>query len=152
MANTDNTCKDLELGNTQWKEFDQIFSLQKELQEKTYGYKFSEMSMKELVQFLLLNKHSLEDEMSETMDAIGGIHDGIGSAAWKPWKKDNGFTPAMSIEDLTTRDKKELLMELVDQFHFFMNQIVACGFTGSDLVNGYLSKREENIRRQKDGY
>lgn len=152
MANNDNTCDHLEVGLTEFPEFDKIFQMQKDLQEKTYGYKYEDMTLKELVQFMLLNKHALEDEMSETMDALGGIHDGIGPASWKPWKKENGYTSTMSLEDLSKRDRQELLMELVDQFHFFMNQVVACGFTGSDLANGYIAKREENVRRQKKGY
>lgn len=152
MANTDNSCDHLEVGDQIWKEFDVIFDLQKELQENTYGYKFNDMTMTRLVQFLLMNKHALEDEMSETMDAVGGIHDGIGPAAWKPWKKENQHTDSMCIRDLSKRDRQELLMEIVDQFHFFMNQVVSCGFTGSDLVNGYLAKRGENIRRKNEGY
>lgn len=152
MANTDNECKDLEVGEREFVEFDEIFKMQKDIQESTYKYKFKDMTMRELVQFLLMNKHALEDEIGETMDAIGGIHDGIGNAAWKPWKKENAVTLHVSVFDLTPRDRKELLMEIVDQFHFFMNQAVSCGFTGSEIANAYISKNKENIERQKNGY
>lgn len=152
MANNDNKCSDLDVQDNEYREFDFIFNMQKELQEKNYGYSFRDMSMGQLVAFLFMNKHALEDEMSETMDAVGGIHDGIGNAAWKPWKKDNEKVYHMSIHDLSERDRKELLMEIVDQFHFFMNQAVACGFTGSDIANAYIAKNKENWERQKRGY
>ena len=152
MANTDNYCSDLKVQDNEFKEFDFIFNMQKELQEKNYGYKFEELSLKGLVSFLLMNKHALEDELSETFDALGGIHDGIGNAVWKPWKAKNKTIDSKSVMGLTPRDRRELLMEIVDQFHFFMNQAVACGFTGSDIANAYIAKNKENWERQKRGY
>lgn len=152
MANTANECNHLELENKVYTEIDNLFQTQKDLQENTYGYRYSEMNLNELVKFLLMNKHALEDEMGETMDAIGGIHDGIGPAAWKPWKKDNIHAHKLKVTDLTERDRKELLFEMADQLHFFINQVVACGFSGSDLANAYYSKNRENINRQKNGY
>lgn len=152
MANKDNICSDLLLSKQQFPEMDALFEMQKTLQEKTYGYNFDQMNLGHLVSFLLMNKHALEDEMSETMDAVGGIHDGIGNAAWKPWKTDNVLVNSMSIKDLSQRDRKELMFEIVDQLHFFINQAIACGFTGSDIMNGYIAKNKENIERQKRGY
>lgn len=152
MANEDNNCSHLDVQQESYPEFDKIFEMQKILQESTYGYEFQDMTMRETVNFLLMNKHALEDEMSETMDAVGGIHDGIGNAAWKPWKAKNKDTDNMSVLTLSQRDRQELLMEIVDQFHFFMNQAIACGFTGSEIANAYVAKNAENVRRQVEGY
>ena len=58
----------------------------------------------------------------------------------------------MHIEDLSDRDKKELLFEIVDKLHFFINFAVSAGFTGSDIANAYYTKNHENIERQKRGY
>lgn len=152
MANTDNNCSDLKVENQEFDSFDMVFQMQKELQEAGYGYKFEDMSLKEVVNFWFMNKHAIEDEFSEMFDALGGIHDGIKNAGWKPWKADNNNTANMSIGDLSKRDRQELLMEIVDAFHFFMNFAISAGFSGSDIANAYMSKNKENYRRIKDGY
>lgn len=152
MANEDNECKDLQVNKLIYKEIDALFQTQKDIQEKVYGYNFKNMNMKELVQFWLMNKHAEDDETNEMFDALGGIKDGIGNAVWKPWKSDNASTEDMDIGDLSVGDHKELLMEIVDKLHFFMNFAVSVGFTGSEIANAYYAKNKENIRRQKDGY
>lgn len=152
MANTDNSCSDLQVERKEYPEFDKIFNMQKILQESTYGYKFKDMTLKEIVDFWFMNKHAMDDEQSEMFDALGGVHDGIGNAVWKPWKADNAFTKNMGMENLSERDRKELLMEIVDMFHFFMNYAVSVGFNGSDIANAYVAKNEENVRRQQEGY
>ncbi|MAO08115.1 MAG: hypothetical protein CL596_05315 [Alteromonas sp.] len=152
MANTDNSCKDLKIDQNKYDQFDKIFQMQKELQESGYGYKFKDMSIQDIAKFWFMNKHAIEDEFSEMFDALGGIKDGIGNAAWKPWKTKNEEAITMSPLDLSKGDRQELLMEMVDAFHFFMNFVVSAGFTGSDIANAYMAKNEENYRRIKDGY
>lgn len=152
MANTDNQCKDLITDSKEYPEMDHLFKTQYDIQTKVYKYNFKSMTLQQLVQFWLMNKHAEDDETNEMFDALGGIHDGIGNAVWKPWKKANLHTPSLGITDLSERDRKELLMEIVDKFHFFMNFAVSCGFTGSEVANAYYAKNEENIRRQKEGY
>lgn len=152
MANKDNECKDLNVNRLPFPDFDKIFNMQKELQENTYDYKFKNMTLHEIAQFWFMNKHALEDEMSEMFDALGGIKDGIGNAVWKPWKKENELGRSLSVRQLSEGDRKELMFEIVDMFHFFMNFAVSCGFSGSDIANGYMSKNKENIKRQQDGY
>lgn len=151
MANQDNKCSDLIISKIEFNQWDQIFEMQKSLQE-FLGYDFKNMSLKEISEFFLFNKHALEDEMGEMMDALGGVNDGIGSAVWKKWKKDNLETHLLSINSLSKRDRKELLMEIVDIFHFVINFPIACGFTGSEIANAYIAKNKENVERQKRGY
>jgi hypothetical protein len=154
MANTENTCSQLVINYETAKEFDEILDMQKSLQLRIDpNFDNPNESIASVARFLLGNKHALEDELSETMDALGGIHDGFGPAAWKWWKKDNkGIMENMTIKELTERDTIELKMEIVDQFHFFMNQMIKVGMTGSELYSMYKSKNAENFNRQNNGY
>lgn len=152
MANTDNDCSHLNIGDQEFPGWDYIFNLQKTIQEKTYGYDFKSMSLKQVVDFWLMNKHALEDELSEMFDALGGINHGIGNAVWKPWKKENALTCSMGVDSLSEPDRVDLLMEYVDVLHFFINFGVSIGFTGKEVANAYISKNQENIKRQKEGY
>lgn len=154
MANTSNECSGLEIKMEIADQFDEILEMQKTLQLRIDPeFCNPTESIASVARFLLGNKHALEDELSETMDALGGIHDGFGPAAWKWWKKDNkGIMENMVIADLSDRDTKELKMEVVDQFHFFMNQMIKIGMTGSELYSMYKSKNAENFNRQNNGY
>lgn len=152
MANVDNKCSDLFVRNLTSKDFDFIFLLQKKAQEQSYGFDFSKMTLKEIADFWFANKHALDDELSEMFDALGGINDGIGNAAWKYWKKDHEEAKAMTIKDLSENDLKELKFEVVDAFHFLINFAVSINMTGSELYDMYISKNRENIRRQENNY
>lgn len=126
--------------------------LQKMLQDK-HGHKnFKDMTLSDIVQFWYVNTHALNDEVHEAFDALGGIKDGIGSASWKTWKKDNAKMSEMTLSDLSEDDYKELLMEVVDMFHFFMNFWISIGGTPEALYNMYMAKNKENHERQKRGY
>lgn len=167
MANTDNTCSGLIIEKLYNKEpgsgdaLDNLFMLQKDIQENVYGYDFKKMRsqpLSEMKNFFMWNTHAQADEAHEAMDALGGIHDGIGSAVWKPWKKDHdktmlGLVPTpLTFNDLSERDKVELKMELIDELHFLFNKMHAAGMTTSELYDYYFSKNKENRERQKRGY
>lgn len=151
MANKDNSCSNLEILNLKFEQWDLIFEKQKELQ-KRLGYNFEGMTLHQISNFWLFNKHALEDELSEMMDSLGGINDGIGSALWKKWKKDNELGHSMDMSSLSFRDKRELLFEIVDAFHFMINFSISVGFTGTDVANAYLAKNQENHNRQENNY
>lgn len=151
MANHDNTTDHLKVGDRKFPEWDEIFEMQHTLQ-KRLGYNFSNMTLGHIAKFFLLNKHALEDEMGETLDALGGIRDGIGSAVWKNWKSNNAKAYNITIKDLSDHDRQELLMEIVDMLHFFINFPIACGFTGSEVANAYMAKNAENHVRQDNNY
>lgn len=154
MANTDNTCSNLKVEDfhsTTNDTFGLIFNKQKELQEKL-GFNFKDLTIKEIADFWMVNKHALSDELNEMFDALGGINDGIGNAGWKYWKKDNVLAKNMKISDLSENDKLELFYEWIDGLHFYMNFAISIGMTSKDVVNLYMAKQKENIKRQETGY
>lgn len=154
MANTDNKCSELEVKDFHTGTEDTlglIYNKQKELQER-YGFDFKDWSVKRIVDFWMVNKHALGDEVNEMFDAIGGINDGIGSAGWKYWKGKNKETESMKISDLSEADKLELYYEWIDGLHFYMNFAISMGMTSKDIVNLYMAKNSENHDRQERGY
>lgn len=46
-------------------------------------------------------------------------------------------------------DKGALCEEMVDILHFFVSICLKAGFTAEDIYQAYLSKNEENFRRQR---
>ena len=155
MANTDNKCFQLEIEDLHKDSKDtlgDILELQKNTQETIYGYNFKDMTLEEVVNFWLMNKHAEDDETNEMFDALGGINDGIGNAVWKPWKKQNSLAKNLKVNDLSENDKKELYMEFVDKLHFFMNYAASIGLDSKTIYNYYMAKNKENRDRQERGY
>lgn len=154
MANTDNKCHQLPLDLTIIPTFPEMLAMQTLLQKKLMGENFDSPnnSLSSIALFFLGNKHALEDEISETIDAIGGINDGIGSAAWKWWKKDHMKAHELTLADLSPEDMLEFKYEIVDQFHFFMNQMVIIGMSADELASMYVAKNKENFDRNERGY
>ena len=156
MANIDNKCKDLDVRdyftengyNHSKNSLEDLYSLQNKTQsmyfEKQGKKPFSEYNIGDVVDFLMVTNHAIIDELHEMMDAVGGIEDGEGNAAWKPWKS--------TKSDLTPGDLKELKMEWIDVMHFVFNAGLAIGVTPKEFYNFYLSKNEENWNRQKNNY
>lgn len=154
MANSDNTCADLPVEDFHTganDTFGLIYDKQKELQTR-YGFDFSEWTLKQIADFWMVNKHAMSDELNEMFDSLGGVKDGIGSAAWKYWKRDNKKAAEMKISDLTESDKLELFYEWIDGLHFFMNFAISMGMTSKDIINLYMAKNSENHQRQERGY
>ena len=164
MANNDNTCSGLKIENLYPESkntLNDLFMLQKDIQENVYGYDFEDLRKQpigKMKDFFMWNTHAQVDEAHETMDALGGINDGIGNAVWKPWKKDHikttnlGGEIAMTLNDLSEDDMKELKMELIDELHFLFNKMHAAGMTTEELFNYYFAKNKENRERQKNNY
>lgn len=154
MANTDNKCHQLPLDLTIIPTFTEMLAMQKSLQEKIMGKYFchKENSLASIADFFMKNKHALEDEISETIDAIGGINNGVGSAAWKWWKSNHHVAQVLTLDDLSEEDMLELKYEITDQFHFFMNQMVKIGMTADELASMYVAKNKENFDRLERGY
>ena len=159
MANVDNSCAHLEVEDVfseSKNTLEDLYNLQKDIQENVYGYDFNQLRSKplnEFRQFFDWNYHAIQDELRETFDALGGIKDGIGNGVWKPWKKSyHEKAPEMSFNSLSESDKKELQMELIDIQHFLFNMMLASGLTPADLMIMYFAKNKENRERQKRGY
>ena len=86
------------------------------------------------------------------VDAVGGIEEGVGNAAWKHWKSAHPEIRQKKLSDLSPGDLKELKMEWIDVMHFVFNAGLAIGVTPAEFYNYYLSKNEENWNRQKNNY
>jgi hypothetical protein len=164
MANKDNQCKDLEVKNY-YKELGyentsnslaDLYDLQAKTQnmyfQKQGRKQFHEYNIGDVVDFLLVTNHAIIDELHEMMDAVGGIKDGHGNAAWKPWKSSNPDVRKMKLSDLSENDLIELKMEWIDVVHFVFNAGLAIGITPNEFYNLYLSKNKENWRRADTGY
>lgn len=154
MANEDNQCADLEVKDyySESKDtFGMIYNKQRELQSRL-GLNYENLTLKEIAEMWMVNKHAMSDELNEMFDALGGINDGIGSAAWKYWKQDNKKAETMTVADLTEADRLELFYEWIDGLHFYMNFALAIGMTSEDIVNLYMAKQKENINRKERGY
>lgn len=158
MANKDNSCSGLEIENLypdSKNTLNDLFMLQKDIQENVYGHNFDFMRSQPLSvmkEFFMWNTHAQVDEAHEAMDALGGMHDGIGNAVWKPWKANHSKAKDISFNDLSGRDKVELKMELIDELHFLFNKMHAAGMTTDELFNFYFTKNKENRDRQERGY
>jgi len=154
MANSDNKCADLEVKDFFTGTVDTlglILDSQRKFQERL-GFDFKGMTLKQIAEFWMVNKHAMSDELNEMFDALGGIEDGIGSAAWKYWKSDNIKAGDMTVDDLSDRDQLELFYEWIDGLKFYLNFGLSIGLISKDIVNLFMSKSAENTRRQDTGY
>jgi hypothetical protein len=158
MANLDNNCADLEL-KEKYEDYTEhlteLMKLQKDIQENVYGYNFSELEnapLRKVREFWDWNYHALQDEFREAYDALGGIHDGIKNASWKPWKKDYKKMDELTLAGMSERDRLELMYELVDAQHFLFNMMISVGMDGKKLFELYWAKNMENRARQERGY
>ena len=155
LAREQNKCSDLEIEEHTSIDMDKLFLMQKSLQLKfpaTKDIGNPAMPLAIIATKAQRNLHAFLDEAMEFMDAIGGINDGVGNGAWKYWKQSHNDAQHRTLADLSESDLKELHMEVVDMFHFFMNFALLVGMSGSDLYNMYVAKNKENFNRQKRGY
>lgn len=155
MANIDNRCSDLQVNDLYSQSTDtlgDILNLQKDTQENVYGFNFSEMTLREVMNFWHVNTHAMIDEIHEATDALGGIKDGHGNAVWKYWKKTHSKYDSMKFNDLSESDKLECKFEIIDMLHFFMNYAISIGMTPQEMYNMYMSKNKHNRERQQRGY
>lgn len=159
MANTDNSCSKLEIVDyfnqrTEPNEdtLGDIMKVQADTQRNVYGYKFEEMSLRDLMTFWHMNNHAMIDEIHEATDSLGGIKDGDGNAIWKRWKKAFDSYGAKKFSDLSPEDQLECKFEIIDMLHFFLNYAISVGMDSEEMYNMYMAKNEENRARQQRGY
>ena len=161
MANIDNSCADLEIQDLyaerlndpgQTDTLGDILNLQAETQKNVYGYDFENMTLRQVMDFWSMNTHAMIDEIHEATDALGGIKDGNGNAIWKKWKSAYGSYTDKKFSDLSKDDQIECKFEIVDMLHFFMNYAASIGMTSQEMYNMYMSKNEENRKRQQNNY
>lgn len=99
---------------------------------------FFGMSVKERVAFIKEHSIHLNQEVNEMLYEL---------PFFKPWKDYSD----MSVGD-TLAALEKAKMECVDAWHFFMNIMLALGFTPEEFHHMYMAKNKENHRRQDAGY
>jgi len=112
---------------------DIIFELQKKLNDhiaETRGLDFSDKSV-----WLQRESLAMISEISELLAEVN----------FKWWKNPK------PVNDQAVKE------EIVDIFHFFVSMCLIAGMDAAELLDIYISKNEENFRRQfgtsiKDGY
>lgn len=114
-----------------------IMNKQNELQ-KRLGTDFTQLNDEERAEFMRNHRGYLEDEIAEALYEM---------PFYKKWKDYSGMS---EIDRALAWDKVKL--ELVDALHFFVNLLLAAGFTAEEVLDMYLAKNNENHRRQDAGY
>lgn len=148
MANKDNELKDLKYDLVRSEGISEMLELQLNLQQRL-GYDFKNMPIADVANYLIYNKHCLDDELGELLDALGG---NLGNAGWKTWKKQHSLFNQLRVADLTEDEVTELKYEAIDVLHFVLNIFLAIGMTGEEVHGMYVAKNAENHNRQNNGY
>lgn len=99
---------------------------------------FLGMSVEERVAFIKEHSIHLNQEINEMLYEL---------PYFKPWKDYSGVDAGKEAEMLA-----KARMECIDAWHFFMNIMLALGFSADQFVEMYMAKNKENHRRQDDGY
>lgn len=115
-----------------------LLIMQKALQERAYGFKFEDMTVKERVDFIKEMSIHTNQEVNEMLYEL---------PFFKPWKDYSN----MNVEEQQTAIDSAK-KEYVDVLHFFLNMGIALGFTADELTKAYVTKNEENYLRQQEGY
>lgn len=119
------------------EKLEHMLDMQQTFQERL-GANFDQMTVKERVAFIKEHSIHLNQEINEMLYEL---------PYFKPWKDYSGLTEA---DELLAINKAR--MECIDAWHFFMNIMLALGFSPEGFYEMYLAKNKENQRRQDDGY
>lgn len=115
-----------------------IMKIQKQLQEKTMGYKFDTMTPQDRAKYIKDMMFWTNDELSELTHEL-------------PYAKD--WSKKYDKPEYNHKKQWRLVKEeYIDALHFFINVAIAIGFTPEEIYTMYLEKNKENIDRQKRGY
>lgn len=115
-----------------------MFFTQDWLQRTVMGHDTDKMTTQERVDYIHWN----------TTAAVDEFHEGLGATSWKPWTKG------------TYLKAEEVIAEMVDAWHFMMNNVLAAGSElGLDAAEvaalfreKYFNKARVNAARQQVGY
>jgi len=94
----------------------------------------------DLQEYLEQDVHSQEYFNMCTLALEDEIHEALRCVPWKPWKKNQ------------TLNRPELVEELADALHFFVNMCLFADITPDELYASYCGKREVNKTRKDEGY
>lgn len=126
--------------------------LQSILAEKlpTYNIKPVDIQTKgQLIKWLDGNFDAIMDEFRELKTSVGGMSNGEknASAVWKKWKTNHEDMINEKISDMPESDRLEMVMEMIDIYHFVLNMFLALGLTADDIYLLYHLKNLENFKR-----
>lgn len=143
MANSKNPLQDM-LNMQEW--------LQDVLADKLpeSNIKPSEIVNKgQMVDWVDGNFDAILDEYRELKTSIGGMSRGEknASAVWKRWKSDHLDIQHERIVDMSEDDKMEMIMEVIDIYHFVLNIFLGMGMDAEDIYLMYMLKNYENYER-----
>lgn len=133
---------------------DTILEMQKELQSKLHVKNQTIKSIDniptlgEKCDALMYNKNALDYEFKEVLEALSASDDP--SSLWKNWKLKYNETRSKLYADLTPIQKRELQMEFVDMFCFFLNMMLVLEIDSETLFSLYKEKYKINLNRIKD--
>lgn len=114
-----------------------MLGMQKSFQ-KRLGTDFNSMGFEDATAFIKEHSIHLNQEVNEMLYEL---------PFFKPWKDYS----AMTVDEQQKAFEKAK-MECIDAWHFFMNIMLALGFTADTFYDMYMAKNKENHRRQDDGY
>lgn len=164
MSTEFNSCKDLEVTYQESgvsNPIDEMLSIQRKAQVHLHTrlpdqnpHPDNLVTVGQIFDWLRENKQAFDDEYGELIDALPGksLPDADRSAVWKRWKSKYNEIRDIQFNDLSDDDRKELLFEFVDSFHFYLNMMLALRIDGKQLYAMYMAKNAENIRRWSNGY
>ena len=115
----------------------QMMKMQLKFQERL-DPNFMTMSKKQRVAFIKEHSIHLNQEINEMLYELPWF---------KPWKT---YDTMSEIECEVAFEKAR--KEMVDAWHFFMNMMLALGFSADQLGLMYAEKHAENNKRQDEGY
>lgn len=112
--------------------------MQKQLQEKAYGYSFDTLTPEKRVELI--------KEMS--IHATQEIHEMLYELPFfKPWK-DYSNMNRFEVSDAMDKAREEF----IDFWHFAMNMGLLLGLDSDQWFEMYYAKNKENYERQEKGY
>ena len=107
--------------------FKDMLAKQRELMKAYYVPNLDEQTTKDKNDYSMRVTVAMEDEISELR----------GQLNWKWWKKPHPI------------DETELKFEITDLFFFVLTLMVTWNISAEEAYSLYLTKHEENVRRQK---
>ena len=109
--------------------FDQIFSMQEELNERI-GVLTRDMDDEAKTKWVLNYSRAMQQELAELIDSV----------PWKWWAKYQKL------------DEQNARVEVVDLFQFLISLAQVLGMSAEDVRDAYVKKNKVNHDRQDSGY
>ena len=118
--------------------------------QKAFAQRFHALHVGKSEEFLEYPQHgarhgALVNQIKGNLEAIHNEAEEIRD--WLPWKHWKKYSEAENAIDL-----EEMRLEYIDLLHFVVEGLLLLGLGPDEIHRYYVSKSEENIRRQKEEY